>query len=97
MSLFDEDDQSVKAAISYFNELSDQDKALIVSDLNPQTFKLKKHFKALFPLFSRVQNDLSKHDGIKIGNKLLELGLEETYARLVVSNMKKHAPTYHIN
>ena len=44
-------------------------------------------------LLSRVQKDITKHDGIKIGNRLMDLGLEETWARLIVTNMKKHAPT----
>lgn len=52
----------------------------------------------MFPLLSSVQKALSKHDSIKIGNRLTDLGLEETYARLIVNNMKKHAPTlqYHL-
>ncbi|MCY4489915.1 MAG: hypothetical protein OXC46_00445 [Thaumarchaeota archaeon] len=34
-----------------------------------------------------------------IGNKLVELGMEETYARLVINNVKKQAPTleYHLS
>lgn len=91
--LFAEDLKSIKAAIDYFNKLPDVDKISIVADLNPRTFKLKRHFRPLLLLFSRVQQALSSHDGITIGNRLLELGLEETYARLIVSNMKKHAPT----
>ncbi len=98
MIMFENEDK-VKKSIVYFNRLSDKDKAIIVSDLNPRTFKLKHHFNSLFPLLSKVQRLLSKHDGIKIGNRLVELGLEETYARLIVSNMKKHAPTmaYQLN
>ena len=93
MSLFDKDDSRIRNAINYFNNLDDEKKAIIVSNLNPAEFKLKRHFQALFPLFSRVQKDIAVHDGIKIGNRLMDLGLEETYARLIVNNMKKHAPT----
>lgn len=93
MALFDDDSKSIRASIDYFNKLPDIDKIAIVADLNPRTFKLKRHFRPLLLLFSRVQQALSSHDGITIGNRLLELGLEETYARLIVSNMKKHAPT----
>lgn len=93
MNLFNDNNNLIKTAISYFNNLTDEEKALIVSDLNPHTFKLKRHFKQLFPLLSNIQRALSKHDGIKIGNSLVDLGLEETYARLLVNNMKKHAPT----
>lgn len=93
MVLFGEDAKPMRAAIDYFNKLPDVEKISIVADLNPRTFKLKRHFRPLLLLFSRVQQALSSHDGITIGNRLLELGLEETYARLIVSNMKKHAPT----
>lgn len=88
-----ENEEDVKASITYFNGLPDEDKALIVSDLDPQTFKMKHHLDSLFPLLFNVQVLLSKYDGIKIGTELVELGLEETYARLIVLNMKKHAPT----
>lgn len=65
----------------------------VVSDLNPNTFKLKQYAKLLFPLLAKIQRDIAKHTEIKIGTKLMEYGLEETYARLFVANMKKHAPT----
>ena len=93
MSIFDDNNEVVKRAVYVFNQLSDEDKIKIVSDLNPHTFKLKQYQGIFAPLLSKIQNDISKFDEIKIGNKLLEYGLEETYARLFVSNVKKHAPT----
>ena len=93
MSIFDDNNEDVKNAIRFFNNLRDDDKVRIVSDLNPNTFKLKQHAKRLFPLLSKIQRDISKHDEIKIGTKLMEYGLEETYARLFVANMKKQVPT----
>ncbi len=71
----------------------------IVSDLNPFIFQQRQQYKPLFPLLSKIQNDISKHDAIEIGNKLMEYGLDETYARLFVSNVKAHAPTveYQLN
>lgn len=98
MSLFDDDDE-IRSVIAYFNSLSDEIKARIVSNLHPQKFRPKEHFNRLFPLMSKVQKDISKHNDIKITNRLLELGLEETYAMLLVNNMKKQAPTleYHLN
>ncbi|MXX21087.1 MAG: hypothetical protein F4Y82_02385 [Cenarchaeum sp. SB0665_bin_23] len=92
MSLFDEDSDT-RTSINFFNMLNDEERALIVSDLNPETFKIPQYYDDLVPLLSRVQMDIIKHDGIKVGNRLMELGLEETWARLIVSNMKKHAPT----
>lgn len=93
MSLFDPDIEDAKASIEFFNTLSDEERALIVSDLNPNTFKIPQYYDGLVPLLSRVQRDITVHDGIKIGNRLMDMGLEETWARLVVTNMKKHAPT----
>lgn len=42
---------------------------------------------------------MSKYTHMVIGNKLVELGMEETYARLVINNVKKQAPTleYHLS
>lgn len=93
MSLFDVESHDIQVSINFFNLLNDEERALIVSDLNPDTFKIPQYYDDLVPLLSRVQMDITKHDGIKIGNRLMELGLEETWARLIVSNMKKHAPT----
>ncbi len=93
MSLFDAESHDIQVSINFFNLLNDEERALIVSDLNPDTFKIPQYYDDLVPLLSRVQMDITKHDGIKIGNRLMELGLEETWARLIVSNMKKHAPT----
>lgn len=93
MDLFSDDARPIKAAVGYFNDLPEQDKITIVSDLNPTTFKLKRHFRPLFPLFSKVQQALSRHGGVVIGNRLVDLGLDDMYARIIVENMKKHAPT----
>ena len=70
-----------------------------MSDLNPFLFQQKQQYRPLFPLLSKIQKDISKHDEIKIGTKLMEYGLDETYARLFVANVKKHAPTeeYQLN
>lgn len=92
MEVFD-DEGGVRLSIEFFNTLSGHDKVTIVSDLNPTTFKLKQHYNQLFSLLSQVQLFISKFDDITIGNRLVEIGLDNTYARLIVSNIKKHAPT----
>lgn len=99
MSIFDDDDSPIREIIEFFNVLSDEEKATIVANLHPNSFRPKKYFEKLAPLMSKIQGDLGKFEGIKIGNKLMELGLEETYARLIVSNMKKQVPTisYHVS
>ena len=92
MGVFDNED-GVRRSIEFFNMLADQDKVTIVSDLNPMTFKLRQYHNRLAPLLSEVQRAISKYEDIAIGNRLVELGLDDTFARLFVSNMKKHAPT----
>ena len=89
--VFDNED-SMKRSIEFFNELPDRDKVTIVADPNPATFK-PRHYNYLAPLLSGVQLAISKFDDNIIGNRLVDLGLEDTYARLFVSNIKKHAPT----
>lgn len=93
MSLFDADDEEAKGSISFFNSLTEEERALIVSDLNPNTFKLPRYYEDLAYLLSLIQQDITRHDGIRIGNRLMELGLDETWARLLVANIKKDAPT----
>ena len=99
MSIFDDDNEDVRESVRFFNQLSDEEKIRVVSDLNPFLFQQKQQYRPLFPLLSKIQKDISKHDEIKIGTKLVEYGLDETYARLFVSNVKKHAPTeeYQLN
>ncbi len=92
MKVFDDED-IIRRSIEFFNILSEQEKVTIVSDLNPVTFKLKQYHNRLAPLLSEVQRAISKHDDIAIGSRLVELGLDDTFARLFVSNIKKHAPT----
>ena len=85
--------RTVRLAIRFFNRLDEKDKITIVSDLNPRTFKLRQHAARLSPLLVGIQNAMPEKTGIEIGNELLELGLDETYARLFVANMIKQAPT----
>lgn len=81
MGVFDNED-GVRRSIEFFNMLADQDRVTIVSDLNPMTFKLKQYHDLLAPLLSEVQRAISKYEDIAIGNRLVELGLDDTFARL---------------
>ena len=90
---FEYDEDDIRMSIDFFDNLTDEEKTLIVTDLNPNTFKFPQYYEALAPLLSHIQNDMTKYDSITIGNQLMDLGIEETWARLLVSNMKKHAPT----
>ena len=75
MSLFNLEDEEIKETIDFFNSLTDEERALIVSDLNPHTFKMPQYYDDLVHLFSLIQRDITIHDGIRIGNRLMELGL----------------------
>ena len=99
MSIFDDDNDDLKKSVRFFNLLPDEEKVKIVSNLSPQFFQQKQEYEQLFALLSKIQQDISTHSDIEIGNKLVEHGLEETYARLFVANVKKHAPTpeYQLN
>ena len=92
MKIFD-DERGIRRSIEFFRSLSEQDKVTIVSDLSPITFKMKQYHGVLASLLAGVQQAISKFDEIAIGNRLAELGLDDTYARLFVANIKKHAPT----
>ena len=91
MGVFDNEDD-IRRSIEFFNMLADQDKVTIISDLSPVSFKVKQYYNQLAPILSEVQRAISKHEGIAIGNRLVELGLDDTFARLFVLNIKKHAP-----
>lgn len=93
MSIFDDNNNDVLASIRFFNALSEEDKIRIVADLSPSTLQQNEQYGSLLPLLSTIQHDISRRDATKIGTKLVELGLDETYAMLFVTNMKKHAPT----
>ena len=68
MSIFDADkNEDVKESILYFNQLSNEEKVRIVSDLNPYIFQQKQQYLPLFPLLSKIQQDISKHGTIEIG------------------------------
>ncbi len=92
MSLFQKDSSQLKKTIQFFNSLQSQQKALIVSELthvrtNPELLN------QLSPLLEAIQNDISKYDETTMAQKLFDLGMEETYAKLLVNSMIKQAPT----
>lgn len=88
-----ETDEEVRMSADFFNRLSDEDKILVVTDLHPSTFKIPQYYESLVQLLSYVQDNMTRYDSITMGNMLMDMGIEETWARLLVTNMKKHAPT----
>lgn len=93
MSLFDADDEKAKEAISFFNGLSVMERTSIVLDLSPDTIGQTRRYGDVEYLISLIRRDIGMHNDISIGNRLMELGLEETWARLLVVNIQKHEPT----
>ena len=93
MSIFDDDSNDVRESIRFFNQLPDEEKIRVLSDLNPFIFQQRREYQPLFPLLSKLQQDISKYNTITLGKKLMEYGLDETHAHLFVLNVKKHAPT----
>ena len=89
----------MRTSISYFNALTNEVKAMAVANLHPQEFQPQEHLEHLSPMMVNVQRAMSKYTSMTIINCLVELGLEDTYAMLIVTNMKKQAPTleYHLS
>ena len=69
MNLFDEPE--IHDAINYFNSLTDDEKAKIVSHLNPDQIA-RQHYQKLIPLLLKIRSYMSKYTHMIIGNKLVE-------------------------
>lgn len=92
MKVFDDDEiEFVTSAISYFNELDDKTKVTIVSNMNPNDNPILNSPK-LSTLLNIIARKIGEHVETIISNELMELGLDNTYAILLVTNMKKHYP-----
>ena len=92
MTIFDDSDiPYIKKSIMYFNSLSDQTKAQIIGDLRPSNALVGKNTD-LLPLLNAIAKMIRQRPTMTISNELIELGLDETYAALIVKNMKKHYP-----
>ena len=91
MSLFRKDlDGNISSAINYFNSLSSERKAFVVSNLLELS---EDEINQLHPLLTSMRNDISNYNKDTISNKLFGLGIERTYAVLFVENMIQQAPT----
>lgn len=94
MSVFQDDVEKIKKAIEYFNSLKEERKAFLVSNITTPNAYTSEELDYLKPLLEAIQNDISSHNESTIGNKLFELGMNETYAILFVKNVIKDAPTF---
>ncbi len=92
MSIFGSDLSNIKTTISFFNSLTPQEKASIVADLG-YVYDHNELLNRMLPILDAIRNDISKHHETTIGDKLFQLGMEEAYARLLVSAVIKQAPT----
>ena len=90
MSAFRKDfENKIKESIKYFNTLDSQMQAYVCA--NFLTLDEKDEEK-LFNLFFAINNDISNYDQTTLSNKLFDLGLEKTYAFLLVQNIIDQAP-----
>ena len=91
MSLFaDEHLPQIRSAIKFFNDLAKERKAFVVANLLDLS---EEERQKLGPLLVSVRNDISMYETTEMTKKLSDLGLEQTYAVLLVDNMKQQAPT----
>lgn len=87
MSLFDTDDEKAKEAISLFNGLAVIERTGMVLDLSPDTVGQTHCYGDAKRLLSLIRWDSARYDSTSIVNRLTKLGLEETWARLLVVNI----------
>ena len=91
MSVFRKDfENKVKEAIEYFKSLNPQKRAYVCANL--LDLDENDEEKISYLLYA-ISNDISNYDETTISNKLFDLGLERTYAVLLVQNMIEQAPT----
>ena len=76
--------------INFFKALDEKQKVSIVSNVRPDNPVINQ--PEITQLLNMIANKIGKHVGLSISNELMKLGLDETYATLLVTNMKKHYP-----
>ncbi len=93
MSLFGDDISSLKKSVQFFNSLPNDRKIIILTNIGkPQTFTQDEQ-TILTPLIQAIQNDSIRNSQTQIANKLVEIGMEQTYAVLLVTNVIKEIPS----
>jgi len=92
MSLFQDDTSKIEKAVAYFNSLEKQRQALLVSDMYGDDWNTEDVDELCYIIFT-IQDDMSKYSAVMMVRKLVELGMEETFAWLIVNNTIKEFPT----
>jgi len=91
MSLFgDEPEGEIKESIVYFMGLSEEERVKI---LTAPTDLAQKHREGLRTLWTVIMNSMAVHEKDKIVSALVDLGLDETSATILVTTLINKAPT----
>ena len=99
MSFFQDDIEHLKKAIKFFNSLTNERKAYLVANIITPNAYTKDELAHLRPFLQAIQFDVLSHSELEVAQKIFELGMDETYSKLFVTNVIKQAPTYeyHLN
>jgi hypothetical protein len=94
MSFFTEDRSGLKNAIEFFQTLNPERQAYLVSNVSKDDGSFKQdEINNFTPVFDAIRNDMTSHNNPTITSELIELGMDRTYAVLLVENIVKEAPT----
>jgi len=93
MSFFSGKDDTFQKAIEYFNRLPKERQAFLVSSITADGAYSKEEIDIMIPFIHAIQNDISHYSQSQITNKIVELGMDETFAVLFVNNIIKEAPS----
>lgn len=93
MSFFDTNVDEIKQSIQFFNQLSRERQATIVSSPTQEDLYKDDEWKQMLPFLSAILNDISRYSQPQLTHQIVELGMEQTFAQLFVNNIIKDAPT----
>lgn len=94
MSFFTEDKEAIKKAVEFFNDLSSERQAYLASNLAKPDAKFEQNeIDNFLPVVQAIRNDMTSHNTATIVSELIDLGMDKTYAMILVENIVKEAPT----
>lgn len=92
MAELDNPSEKTKKAILYFQKITEEEKAIITSNVRPSKIP-QKHKSDIVALLWAIQSSLGTLSETEIIKKLIELGINNVYATLLTQNIIKEAPT----
>lgn len=100
MSFFHDNTDQLKDFIGFFNDLDNVRKAVVVGSVSKTgATYTDEEIKHIIPIIEAIEHDLITHSEITIANKIIECGMDNTYAQLFVKNIVDSRPPieYHLN